>query len=377
MPVNHAMLSPSSAHRWLHCTPSALLEKSFSDTSSPASAEGTAAHALADHKVKRALKRRSKRPVSDYNTDEMEECTDDYRDFVMEQLGKERQTCSDAQAYTEIELDLSAYIPHGFGTSDCIIVSDNRMHVIDLKYGQGVLVGSEENPQMMLYALGALDLFGDLYNFEEVSLTIFQPRRDNISTWNTTVSHLREWADEVLKPKVALANEGLGDYCSGDWCRFCKAAVKCRARAEKQLALAKYEFQKPPLLSDEEIDEILPDLDPLMKWAEDLMQYATDEAAEHGKKWKTYKLVEGRSKRKYTDEQAVSEAAKNAGYTDIYRRSLIPITEMERLMGKKTFHEVLGGLVMKPPGKPMLVPRSDGRPEIMADDVHNEFKEEI
>jgi ElaB/YqjD/DUF883 family membrane-anchored ribosome-binding protein len=251
------------------------------------------------------------------------------------------------------------------------------MHVIDLKYGQGVLVESEENPQMMLYALGALDLFGDLYNFEEVSLTIFQPRRDNISTWNTTVSHLREWADEVLKPKVALANEGLGDYCSGDWCRFCKAAVKCRARAEKQLALAKYEFQKPPLLSDEEIDEILPDLDPLMKWAEDLMQYATDEAAEHGKKWKTYKLVEGRSKRKYTDEQAVSEAAKNAGYTDIYRRSLIPITEMERLMGKKTFHEVLGGLVMKPPGKPTLVPRSDGRPEIMADDVHNEFKEEI
>ena len=198
MPVNHAMLSPSSAHRWLHCTPSALLEKSFSDTSSPASAEGTAAHALADHKVKRALRRRSKRPVSDYNTDEMEECTDDYRDFVMEQLGKERQTCSDAQAYTEIELDLSAYIPHGFGTSDCIIVSDNRMHVIDLKYGQGVLVESEENPQMMLYALGALDLFGDLYNFEEVSLTIFQPRRDNISTWNTTVSHLREWADESV-----------------------------------------------------------------------------------------------------------------------------------------------------------------------------------
>ena len=132
MPVNHAMLSPSSAHRWLHCTPSALLEKSFSDTSSPASAEGTAAHSLADHKVKRALKRRSKRPVSDYNTDEMEECTDDYRDFVMEQLGKERQTCSDAQAYTEIELDLSAYIPHGFGTSDCIIVSDilNDNHVI-------------------------------------------------------------------------------------------------------------------------------------------------------------------------------------------------------------------------------------------------------
>lgn len=373
MPANHATLSPSSAHRWLHCTPSALLEKTFSDTGSFATAEGTAAHELGEYKINRALKREAVRPTSDYRTDEMEECTDDYRDYAIEQLMQERQTCQDAEAYTEIELDLSSYIPHGFGTCDCLILSDKRMHVIDFKYGQGVLVESEENPQMMLYALGALNAFGDLYDFEEVSLTIFQPRRDNISTWDTTVSHLCAWADNELLPKVTLAAEGLGRFCSGEWCRFCKAAVQCRARAESQLTVAQYEFRKPPLLSDEEIEDILPKLSELTKWAKDIQQYATDEAVNHGKQWKTFKLVASRSNRKYSNEEAVADAAKRAGFSDIYRKCLIPLTEMERIMGKKKFNEVLGGLIYKPPGRPTLVPKSDKRPELKLDNVYDEF----
>ena len=229
---------------------------------------------------------------------------------------------------------------------------------------------------MMLYALGALSAFGSLYGFEDIALTIFQPRRDNVSTWNTSLTHLLAWADEVLKPRAALAAEGLGDFCPGDWCRFCKAAQLCRARAERQLELAKFEFRKPPLLTDEEIDAILPQLDSLKDWADDVQRYALQESVHQGKRWTSCKLVEGRSIRRYTDEQAASQAAQDAGYTDIYRRSLIPITEMEHLMGRNKFHEILGRFVYKPPGKPTLVPQTDRRPEIMPDDVHEEFKEE-
>lgn len=374
MPGRHALLSPSSAHRWLKCTPSAMLEREFVDTDSPAAAEGTAAHELAEHKVNRALKKRSKRPVSDYDTDEMEECTDDYCSYVIEQLMEERKTCPDAKAYTEIELDLGHYIPHGFGTCDCLIISDNRMHIIDLKYGQGVLVNAEDNPQMKLYALGALNIYEGLYDFEEILLTIFQPRRENISTWKTNVAELKHWAEKDLKPKVQKAAKGTGDFCSGEWCRFCKAAVKCRARAEAQLDLAKLEFRRPPLLSDDEIDVILGKLPELTRWANDIMNYATEEAVQNGKNWKTYKLVAGRSVRKYKDEDAVIQAAKKAGYTDIFRKKLIPLTEMEKLMGKNTFKETLGDLVYKPAGKPTLVPRTDKRPEIEVSNAENEFK---
>ena len=254
MPPNtHAVLSPSSAARWLACQRSARLEQEFSDQPTQAAAEGTAAHALAEHKIRKALKMRSRRPVSEYDSDEMEECTDAYRDYIIEQLSVERQTCHDAQAYIETKLDLASYVPGSFGTSDCIIVSDNKLHVVDLKYGQGIVVQAEENPQMKLYALGALDIYEGLYDFTEVEMTIFQPRRENVSTWRESVADLRKWAEEVLKPAARLAYEGEGNFCPGEWCLFCKAAVKCRARAEASLALAKKEFALPPLLSDGEM----------------------------------------------------------------------------------------------------------------------------
>lgn len=374
MPPNtHAVLSPSSAERWLHCTRSARLEQEFTDQPTFASAEGTAAHALAEHKLRKALRMRSRRPVSEFDSDEMEELTDAYRDYVLEQLEVERQTCPDAQIFIETKLDLTAYVPGSFGTSDCIIVSDNQLHVIDLKYGQGIVVQAKENPQMKLYALGALDIYDGLYDFKTVSMTIFQPRRENVSTWTESVEALRKWADEELKPKAELANNGEGDFCSGDWCVFCKAAVRCRERAKAKLELAKQEFSLPPLISDEEIEEILPKLPDLTKWANDLMSYATDAALNHGKHWKGFKVVAGRSNRKYKDEDAVIKAAKNAGYTDIFKTSLITLTEMEKLMGKKKFNEVLGGLIVKPAGKPALVPESDRRPAITGNDAKSEF----
>ena len=375
MPPNtHAVLSPSSADRWLHCTRSARLELEFSDKESEAAAEGTAAHALCEHKVKKALKQRSLRPVSVYDSDEMEELTDAYRDYILEQLARERQTCPDAQVFIETRLDLTAYVPGSFGTCDCLIVSDEKLHIIDFKYGQGVLVEAKENPQMKLYALGALDIYDGLYDFKEVAMTIFQPRRENVSTWTESVEELRKWAEEELKPKAELADAGEGEFCSGDWCLFCKAAVKCRARAQAKLELAKQEFSLPPILTDEEIEDILPRLPDLTKWANDIMAYATDAALNHGKQWNGFKVVEGRSVRKYSDEDAVIQAAKSAGYTDIFRTSLITLTEMEKLMGKKRFKDLLGGLVVKPRGKPTLVPDTDTRPAIQGDDATTDFQ---
>ena len=323
MPPNtHAILSPSSAHRWLNCTRSARLELEFSDKETAAAAEGTAAHALCEHKVKKALKQRSSRPVSQFDSDEMEELTDAYRDYVIEKLTQERQICPDAQMFIETRLDLTPYVPGSYGTCDCLIVSDKKLHIIDFKYGQGVLVEAERNPQMMLYALGALDIYYGLYDFKEVEMTIFQPRRENVSTWSESVDELRKWAHEELKSKAELADSGEGEFSSGDWCLFCKAAIKCRARAQAKLELAKQEFSLPPLLTDEEIEDILPKLSDLTKWANDILAYATDAALNHGKQWKGFKVVEGRSVRKYSDEDAVIKAAKSAGYTDIFKTSL-------------------------------------------------------
>ena len=377
-PEKHAKLSASSAHRWMNCNPSANLEREFADKTSEAAAEGSAAHALCEHKLRKALKMRSVRPVSKYDSDEMEMYTNSYVEFVLEQIEVAKQHCTDPFVLIEQRLDFSCYVPDGFGTGDCLIVADKLLHIIDFKYGLGVLVDAEENPQMMLYALGALQLFDALYDIDTISMSIFQPRRENVSTWTITVAELKEWAEKILRPKAELAFKGEGEFNPGPWCTFCKAAVKCRARAEEKLALAQYEFTKPPLLTDEEIEDILSRLDDLTKWANEIAAYAQDAAINHGKQWNGFKLVEGRSIRKYSDESAVVTAATAAGYRDIYKKSLIPITEMEKLMGKKTFTEVLGHLVIKPQGKPTLVPASDKRPAIHTGANHdfNEFTEE-
>lgn len=371
----HAVLSASGSHRWLNCSPSARLELEFENTSSEAAKEGTAAHALCEHKLKKALKKRSRRPASEYDSDEMEECTDGYVQFVMEQYEAAKQVCNDPIILIEQHLDFSCYVPDGFGTGDCIIVSDDTLHIIDFKYGLGVLVDAVDNPQMMLYALGALELYDALYDIKEVSMSIFQPRRENVSTWTIPTAQLKEWAENELKPKAILAYNGEGAYVPGEWCTFCRASARCRARAEEKLKLAQSEFRLPPLLTDAEIEEILAIIPDLTKWANEITAYATDAAVNHGKEWDGFKVVEGHSVRKYRDEEKVAEATKQNGYCDIYRQSLIPMTEMQKLMGKTKFEEILGALIYKPPGKPTLVPVSDKRPAMNVSDATNDFNE--
>lgn len=369
----HALLSASSSKRWLNCTPSARLETQFSDTGSIYTAEGTAAHNLAEHKLKRALKQRSRRPVSDYDCDEMEECTDDYVSFIMEQVETARRACADPVVLIEQHLDYSRYAEGGFGTGDCIIVADGTLSVVDLKYGKGVAVEAENNSQMMLYALGALELFDAIYEIEKVQMTIYQPRLESVSTWEIPVPQLMNWVRAELVPKAELAAKGEGMFISGDWCRFCKARNQCRARAEEFLKLAQMEFRLPALLSEEEVAEVLTVADELAKWSADIYAFATDQAIVHGKQWSGFKLVEGRSNRKYSSEEEVAQAAGKAGYKDIYKRTLIGITEMEKLMGKKKFGEIIGGLLYKPKGKITLVPESDKRSPVETSTAKSDF----
>ncbi len=372
----HSNLSPSGSHKWYNCTPSAALELQFENKLTQAAEEGTAAHAYCEHKLKKLLHQRSKRPVSAYDCDEMQEHTDAYVDYVYEQLEIVKQNCKDPIVLIEQHVDFSEYVPGGFGTADCVIVSNNMLHIIDFKYGIGVLVDAYDNPQMKCYALGALAIFDCLYDIEEISMTIFQPRRENVCTWTTTVQELKSWAENELKPRAEKASKGEGEFHPGEWCTFCRAAVKCRARAEEKLRLAQEEFKLPPLLSDEEIEDVLSVIPDLTKWANDIMAYATESAILHGKKWNGFKVVEGRSVRKYKDEEAVAQAAKAAGYKDIYRHSLITLTEMQRLMGKSKFEKVLGDLIYKPPGKLTLVPETDKREAVNTNEAKNEFKME-
>ena len=369
----HAILSASGAHRWLECTPAARLELEFKDQESTAAAQGTAAHNLCEHKLKKALHIRSKRPVSEFNDDEMEEHSDAYVEYVLEQLEEVKKNCKDPLVLIEERLDFSCYVPEGFGTADTIIIGDKNLHIIDMKYGQGILVYAEDNPQMKLYALGALASYESLYDIEEVTMHIFQPRRENVSAWTISVDELKKWAENDLVPKAKLAFKGEGEYLPGDWCTFCRAAVKCRARADEKLRLAQSEFKLPPLLTDNEIEEILSKLSDLTKWANDIVAYATDAAVNHGKEWSGFKVVEGRSNRKYKDEDKVAEVAKANGYKDIYRTSLITLTEMEKLMGKQKFKDILGDFIIKPPGKPTLVPLSDKRQALNVSSAKTEF----
>ena len=365
----HALLSPSAAHRWMNCPPSACLEREFPSSSSEVAAEGTAAHALCEHKLRKLLKLRSKRPHSDFEDDEMDRCSDDYVSFVQEQMGE----IPSPMVLVEQRLDLTRYVPEAFGTADCIIVGGDRLHIVDFKYGMGVLVEAEHNPQMMLYALGALELLDGIYDIQKISVSIFQPRRENVCTWSLPKEELLRWARDDLVEKARLAYAGEGEYCAGEWCTFCRASVRCRARAEEKLRLAKEEFKYPPLITDEEIEDVLGEILELTKWANAILAYATDAAVNHGKEWTGFKIVEGRSVRRYKDEDSVAREAESAGYTDIFDKKLISLTQMEKLMGKKAFTDILGGLIEKPPGKPTLVPVSDKRPAIHTGSAQSEF----
>ena len=254
MPDKHALLSASSSHRWLHCPPSIRLGEKFENKSSDYAQQGTEAHSLCEYKLKAALGRRARDPTKklSFYDKEMESCADNYAEYVLEQLAKAEESCADPLVLIEQRVDFSHYVKEGFGTADCVIVADKLLQVIDYKHGQGVLVEAEGNPQMMCYALGALNLFDDLYGIEEIRMTIFQPRRDNVSTYKISKEDLWLWAENVLSPAATLAYAGEGDFSCGDWCRFCNAKHVCRKRMEHNMQLAQYDFKAPDILADEE-----------------------------------------------------------------------------------------------------------------------------
>lgn len=369
----HALLSASASHRWIACPPSARLCEKYEDTSSDYAKQGTDAHSLCQYKLEKALGMKTADPTENltYYDEEMENCAEMYADYVMEQVEKAKQHCADPVVLIEQKLDFSRFVKGGFGTGDCVIIADGTLSVIDYKHGKGILVEAENNSQMMCYGIGALELFDGIYDIDTVSMTIFQPRRDSCSTYTITKEELYFWAETVLATAAELAYAGEGEFFAGEHCQFCKAKATCRKRAEYNLELARYDFEMPATLEDDEIEVILPKVDDLVSWASDIKEYAL-KLAISGKEWTGWKLVEGRSNRKYTDETAVAEAVKKAGYNP-YEEKLLGITAMTSVLGKKKFEEILGGFVEKPQGKPTLVPESDKRPAMNT--AKDDFKE--
>ena len=374
-PKGHAILSASSSDRWLHCPPSARLCEAYEDKGSDYAAEGTDAHALCEYRLKQALGIPAEDPIENlswYN-EEMEECAAGYTAYVVDLLETAKQTCSDPVVMIEQRVDFSRWVQDGFGTADCILIADGVLNIVDYKHGKGVEVSAEGNTQLSLYSLGALEIFDGIYDIDTVRMTIFQPRKSNISVDQMDKADLYEWADTELTQKAQLAYEGQGDFSFGEWCRFCKAKAECRERAAVNLALARYEFQDPALLDDEEIADILGKVDALTAWASDVKEYALQQAIS-GKKWTGWKLVEGRSNRKYTSEAVVAATVESAGF-DPYERKVLGVTAMQKMLGKSRFDELLAPYIEKPQGKPTLVPESDKRPAMNT--AKNDFMEEF
>ena len=375
MAVKHAVLSASSSERWLNCPPSARLCEAYEDKGSDYAAEGTDAHSLCEFRLKQALGLPADDPIENlswYN-EEMEDCATGYAAYVSELLETAKQTCADPVVMIEQRVDFSRWVKEGFGTADCIVIADGVLNICDYKNGQGCLVLAERNPQMMLYALGALEIFDGIYDIDTVRMTIYQPRKSNISVYEMDKADLYEWANSELTQKAQLAYEGQGSFSCGEWCRFCKAKAECRERAEANLALARYEFQTPALLADEEIADILGKVDALTAWASDVKEYALQQAIS-GTAFPGWKLVEGRSNRKYTSEAAVAAAVEGAGFNP-YEKKLLGITAMQKLLGKSRFEELLAPYIEKPQGRPTLVRSSDKRPEWNT--AKNDFMEEM
>lgn len=376
----HALLSPSSASRWLSCTPSARLEERFPDNAGEYAKEGTLAHELCELSLLQrqggnVSKRLALVRLDPLYAPEMRDHALDYADMVWSKYVSAKMTTPDAVLHVEESIDLRKYVPEGFGTGDAVIVASGTLEVIDYKYGKGVEVSAVGNKQMMLYALGSLDKYDYLYGIEKVKMTIVQPRLGNISEYEMSASDLYRWAEEELKPKAQMAYHGEGDFIPGDHCRFCRAKAQCKALAVKNIEKARHDFDDVALLSDEEVASILEEVDGIKTWITAVEEYAL-KAALDGKKFPGFKLVEGRSIRKYSDPEKVAEVLKQQGFVDwqIYKpRELQTITAMEKLLTKKGFNAMIGDLVVKPAGKPTLVPLDDRRPEWSSADT--DFKD--
>lgn len=373
----HCLLGGSSAERWINCPPSARLAEDMEDVTSVYAEEGSCAHALCEYKLNGALGIKEEYPNLTIFNKEMDENADSYVSFVLEAIEEMKEEDGGNAPYVMVEhrVNYDKWAKDGFGTADCIIANNKALHIIDFKYGLGVKVDATDNSQLKIYALGAIQELDCLYDFQRIVLTIFQPRIGNVSTWETTKAELLKWAEEVLKPAAELADKGEGIYRSGPWCRFCKAKAICKERSKVALDILNREFRNPALLSDNEIEEVLLKADDIASYLSDLKDYALAKALE-GKKWINFKLVEGRSARKFTDEGSVINILKEK-HVNPYDTKLRSITDIEKELGKARFKALLERFVNKPQGKPTLVLRSDKREELnLAITDFDEFKEE-
>jgi hypothetical protein len=373
----HAKLSASGSKRWLSCPGSVQLEQLFTEEDdSSFAAEGTFAHELSELHLaflfdqidkKEHTKRLKEKKKKEFYSQDMEDYVQSYIDVVVERINTARAKTPDATILFEERLDFSSWVPEGFGTGDVVIIADGTLEVVDLKYGKGVPVSAEENSQLRLYGLGAINGFGFLYDIQSVRMTIVQPRLDSVSTEELPADTLLQWAEEVVKPGAALAVSGEGETKAGEHCKFCKAKAQCRARAEANLELLQHEFQEPGLLTLQELAEIRGKIDNLVTWAGDVKDHMLDQAEKHGVRYPGWKLVEGRSNRIYSNKDVVEQTLLDAGVTTdkIYEpKEILGITKLEKSIGKKQFTELLSDLIVKPTGKPTLVEESDKRPEL-------------
>lgn len=367
----HALLSASGADRWINCPPSARLEEQFEDTTSDFAREGTLAHEIAELKLRKHFTdpmstrtfntRLNKLKKEELYQDEMLGYTDTYLEYIK---GVVYGYANSPHIAVEARLDFSHIVPDGFGTGDCLIIGGDTLHVIDFKYGKGVSVSAEDNPQMMLYALGALQKYAMLYGINTIKIVIAQPRLDSISEWEISDTDLVAWG-ESIKPIAQLAFDGKGEFKAGDHCKFCRAKAQCRARTDTMTALEAFGLSKPPLISDEEVGSILKTAQTLKSWVSDLEGYAL-KALLSGKDINGWKAVEGRSNRQFDDTDKAFETIKASGIDEalLYERKPITLTAVEKLLGKKDFTEILSEHIIKPPGKPTLAPETDKRDAI-------------
>ena len=382
----HAILSASGASRWMACTPSARLEEQFPDSTSEYAREGTLAHELCELKIRKNLiepmhtrtynSKLKKIKEHELWQDEINKHTDTYLEYIQGLVHS--YNCTPA-VMVEKKVDFSSYVPDGFGTADCIIIAEGTLHVIDFKYGKGVAVSAENNPQMKLYGLGAYLEYSFLYAIDKVKMTIVQPRLDDISECEISTTELMEWAEEVVKPLAEKAYKGEGTYIAGNHCKFCRAKATCRERARMNLETSKFDFKEPALLSDEEVGEALKMAQDLAKWAEDLKDYALAESLK-GKLIPGWKAVEGRGSRVFTDNEEALKVLIGSGIdeTMLYERKQLTLAQIEKVLGPKQFKELVGSYVEKAAGKPTLVVETDKREAITNEDsIKNDFKEMV
>lgn len=372
----HAALSASGSSRWMVCTPSASMEKGLADTTSEFAKEGTFAHELSElffaqqyqGMTKRTFNSKFKKmKENEFYSEELLQYVEEYVDLVAERIHAAKARSSNPTFMFEERLDLTEYVPESFGTGDVILFSGGVLEIIDLKYGKGIEVSAENNSQLRLYGLGALSLFDLIEDVDEVIMTIIQPRLDNVSSEAMTADELRAWGNDEVKPKAEMAHNGEGEFVPGDHCRFCKIKHTCRARAEKQLNVPN-KLVDPNLLTADEVADILFQADELKKWAGDVQEYALEQA-QNGVVFEGFKVVEGRSNRRYSDDVLALDKLKDAYELEKITEpvKLLSISKLEKVIGKKTLSDKLGELIVKPPGKPALVPESDKRPAMGAE----------